>query len=141
METHGNQVLVNAHLLLANLGSDAYLLNCDLDEFLVTDNRTTLPELAAGCFGNRTAKLARCAPYGSISGRGVAESGSVTSYAPVRLSAIAFVTQPGCTACSAIQMRHMMTGVPLAAQDECRLYRLRGGRSAGGRDVDGPGQG
>ena len=59
METHGNQVLVNAHLLLANLGSDAYLLNVDLDEYLVTDNRTTLPELADGCFGNQTARLVR----------------------------------------------------------------------------------
>lgn len=61
METHGNQVLVNAHLLLANLGSDAYVFNVDLDEYLVTDNRTTLPELADGCFGNRTARLVRCA--------------------------------------------------------------------------------
>ena len=32
METHGNQVLVNAHMLLANLGSDAFIFNVDLDE-------------------------------------------------------------------------------------------------------------
>ena len=56
---HGNQVLVNAHLLLSNLGSDAYLFNVDLDEFLVTDNRTTLPELIDGCFGNQTTRLPR----------------------------------------------------------------------------------
>ena len=62
MVKYANQVVVNAHLVLANLGRDAYVLNVDLDEYLVLDNRTTLPELFDGCFRNRTVNLARCTP-------------------------------------------------------------------------------
>ena len=57
----GNQVLVNAHIMLANLGSDAYVLNVDPDEYLVSDNSTTLEELFDGCCGNMTACVPRCA--------------------------------------------------------------------------------
>ncbi len=60
-EQHGIQSIVNSHIVLANLGSDAYVLNVDIDEFMVTDYRTTLEELAAGCFENQTAVLGRCA--------------------------------------------------------------------------------
>ncbi len=56
---HGNQVLVNAHIMLANLGSDAYVLNVDPDEYLVSDNSTTLQETFDGCCGNRTACVPR----------------------------------------------------------------------------------
>ena len=61
MEQHGIQSIVNSHIVLANLGEDAYVLNVDIDEFLVTDKRTTLEELAAGCFKDWTAVLGRCA--------------------------------------------------------------------------------
>ena len=54
-------MLVNAHIMLANVGGDAYVFNCDVDEFLVTDNRTTLTELSEGCFRNESADLPRCA--------------------------------------------------------------------------------
>ena len=57
---YGHQVLVNAQIMLANLGSDAYVLNVDLDEFLVTDNRTTLAEVFDRCAGNESADLPRC---------------------------------------------------------------------------------
>ena len=60
---HGNQVLVNAHIMLANAGADAYVLNVDTDEYLVTNHRTTLPELFDGCFRNQTALLPRCGSY------------------------------------------------------------------------------
>ena len=52
---------MNAHIMLANLGSDAFVLNVDLDEYLVTDKRTTLSELVLGCFRNRMAIVPRCA--------------------------------------------------------------------------------
>ena len=63
---HGNQVLVNAHILLANLGSDAFVFSVDLDEYLITEKRTTLPELVEGCLGNRTSRMARCAPWSRV---------------------------------------------------------------------------
>ena len=72
---YANQVVVNAHLMLANLGSDAYVLNVDLDDFLVIDNRTTLPELFDGCFKNQTANVPRCASWpGSSSASGGVQS-------------------------------------------------------------------
>ncbi len=67
---------MNAHIMLANLGSDAFVLNVDLDEYLVTDNRTTLPELIDGCFRNQTTRLPRCGSLlqqpGGDAGRGPA---------------------------------------------------------------------
>ena len=62
MEGHGVQTIVNSHIVLANLGSEAYVLNVDVDEFMVTDNRTTLEELANGCLNEQTAVLGRRAP-------------------------------------------------------------------------------
>ena len=56
---YSNQVLIMAHMMLANLGSDAYVLNIDMDEYLVTDNTTTLAGLFDGCFQNRTTYVPR----------------------------------------------------------------------------------
>ena len=61
METYGNQVLVNAHIMLANLGGDAYVLNIDLDEYLVVDEPTSLTGLFDGCLRNQTTSVPRCA--------------------------------------------------------------------------------
>ena len=59
IEPQAHHVVMTTHMLLANLGSDAYVFNVDVDEFLVTDNRTTLADLF-GCFGNRSAIVPRC---------------------------------------------------------------------------------
>lgn len=60
---YSNQVLAYAHMMLANVGSDAYVLNVDLDGYLVVDNRTTLAELFDRCFRGQTTDLPRCASH------------------------------------------------------------------------------
>lgn len=56
---YGDQIVVNAHSVLANTGQDTWLLSVDIDEYLAVDHAANVRSLFTECFGSQSAEIER----------------------------------------------------------------------------------
>ena len=136
IEPDTNQVTVYAHMMLANLGSDAYVLSVDLDEYLVTDKPMTLAELFDGCSRNQTAVVPRCASVQIQVMTAYASScrmpscilrwisGRITGTVRVRIAFCLAVSNARCKAVSGVIGSRSDSFFSL--QDECAVHGMQG---------------